>query len=165
MLEGQSVMEDPAQENGIPPMHAANPALAIEHATVEMVALSVSRFYARRTSNFGLTSPFRSRDGTATLEKHTDRLPERSTKNHDRSPAWTHTAAVNKNVLIDFSGSSLTNCQKECVEITYLRKQGSENLNDIFQHGRYHSGRPICWRRDNTPTACVNFIYRDSVAR
>jgi len=90
MLEGQSVMENPAQENGIPPMHAANPALAIEHATVEMVALSVStlgRFYARRTSNFGLTSPFRSRDGTATLEKHTDRLPERSTKNHNRSPA------------------------------------------------------------------------------
>lgn len=84
-------MENPAQENGIPPMHAANPALAMEHATVEMVAISFSntlgRFHARRTSNFGLTSPFRSRDGTSTLEKHTDRLPERSTKNHKGSPA------------------------------------------------------------------------------
>ena len=75
-------MEKPAQKGGIPPMHAANPAPAIEHATVE-IALSIStqgRSYARRTSNFGLTPPFCSRDGTATLEKHADRLPERSTK-------------------------------------------------------------------------------------
>jgi hypothetical protein len=90
MLKGQSEMEKPTHKNGIPPMHAANPALAIEHATVEIVALSIStqgRFNAGRTSNFGLTSPFRSRDGTAALEKHTDRLPKKSSKNHKRSLA------------------------------------------------------------------------------
>jgi hypothetical protein len=59
-------------------MHAANPALAIEHATVEIVALIVTRytegFRARHTSNFGLATTLRSRDGTAPLEKHTNRL-------------------------------------------------------------------------------------------
>jgi hypothetical protein len=32
-----------SEKNGIPPMHAANPALAIEHATDEIVALVITQ--------------------------------------------------------------------------------------------------------------------------
>jgi hypothetical protein len=57
-------------------MHAANPALAIEHATVGIVVLWVlhKAESALLTSNFGLTSTFRSRNRTAALEKHADCL-------------------------------------------------------------------------------------------
>ena len=65
----------PFRKNGIPPMHAANPALAIEHATDGIVALIITdEFCARHTTNFGLATTFCSRDGTAPFEKHTNRL-------------------------------------------------------------------------------------------
>jgi len=59
-------------------MHAANPALAIEHATVDIGVLWMNILYMPKivllTSNFGLASTFRSRNRTAALEKHANRL-------------------------------------------------------------------------------------------
>jgi hypothetical protein len=58
-------------------MHAANPALAIEHATVDIVVLLIitgERFRALHTSDFCLTSPFGSGYRTTALEKHANRL-------------------------------------------------------------------------------------------
>lgn len=74
--ERKSEGEKPLKKDGVPPMHAANPALAIEHATVEVVLSIITRVgsCARHTSNFGLATPFRGRDGTAPLEKHANRL-------------------------------------------------------------------------------------------
>lgn len=58
-------------------MHAANPAPAIEHATVGIGVLwmNTPEKFVLLTSNFGLAPAFRSRDRTAALEKHANRLP------------------------------------------------------------------------------------------
>ncbi len=76
-----------------------------------------------------------------------------------------HTAAVNKNVLIDFSGSSLTNYIRKDIEPGNLQKDGVGYFYDVFQNCRYNSGSPVCGRCDNTPAARINFVHRNGVAR
>jgi hypothetical protein len=74
---------------------------------------SLSKIRYIVTSNFGLTPPFRCRNRTTALEQHPNRLGQPT--NHTLASTadiggGIYTAAVNKNVVMDFSGSSLTNC-------------------------------------------------------
>lgn len=59
----------------LPPIHAANPAAAIEQATKQQKGL-VGRctIRAKHTSNFGLTPALGRRNGATTFEQHTNSL-------------------------------------------------------------------------------------------
>lgn len=92
-------------------MHAAKPALAMEQATVSMhVSTMLNPVEGRYTSDLSLTTTLSSRNGTSTLKQHPNGLKTRVDQRHIvLQTEGKRTAAVNRNVLIDFSGSSLTN--------------------------------------------------------
>ena len=56
-------------------MHAANPALAIEQATVTLhVGIKLTSINRRYTSDLSLTAALSSRNGTSALEEHPNGL-------------------------------------------------------------------------------------------
>jgi hypothetical protein len=59
----------------IPPMHAAKPALAIEHATTQVqTSAKIIAMNKQLTADLSLTPALRSRNCAAPLEKHTNCL-------------------------------------------------------------------------------------------
>ena len=84
-------------------MHAAKPAAAIEQATIG--SLSNRTRHAKSvqfTSDLSLTSAFRSRYGAAALKQHPDRLNANHILRCKTRSEGQLTAAVNRNVVIDF---------------------------------------------------------------
>lgn len=97
--------------SGVAPIQAAKPALAMEQATAPPLNQSnciTNKGVNRRTTNFSLTSSFCGRDSTTSFEQHPNGLRIWVKCNLYREKIWL-TAAVNKNVSTDFSGSSLRN--------------------------------------------------------
>ena len=77
--ESASTIEGHIRGRKLPPMHAAKPALAIEHATEcetrqNLTQIPPARLPVR-TSDLRLTSSLGSRNRTASFEQHSDRLP------------------------------------------------------------------------------------------
>jgi hypothetical protein len=91
-------------------MQAAKPALAIEQATTQFFIDPKARQRRSQefTSYFGLTSSLSCRNGAASLEQHANGLTPIKCKTVINECGYL-TAAVNRNVSIAFSGSSLIN--------------------------------------------------------
>lgn len=94
----------------IPPMQAANPALAIEQATVRCILVNILHHLPNlleHTANFSLAPTLCRGYGATALEEHANSL------HRIREVRFRHTAAltaaVRRKVSIDFSGSSLMN--------------------------------------------------------